>query len=310
MELRIYNKIIDEPIKNIILKLKQDTGGVFFRDILDKGDNVMVTCPQHKGGKERHPSCGIFARKDDRETEYGTVHCFTCGYSASLSQMVSDCFGENCGDDWLINNFGNVFVLKSEYLEEIVLNKKPTASIPESFLTQFEHECSYLNSRGISAEVMKRFHIGYDPVSNMVTFPVWDEKDNLVMVTKRSIKDKIFYIDKEKDKPVYLLNEIKKNNTQKVYVCESQINALTLWTWGYPAVALIGTGSKNQYEILNRSGIRNYILCLDGDEAGKKGTERFRNNIRKDVFVSVKSIPEGKDVNDLTKEEFEKLEVF
>jgi DNA primase len=70
---------------------------------------------------------------------------------------------------------------------------------------------------------------------------------------------------------------------------------------------MIGTGSDVQYDILNNSGIRNYILCFDGDEAGDKAIKRFKKNIRKDVFISVKVIPRGKDVNDLTKEEFDKL---
>ena len=98
-----------------------------------------------------------------------------------------------------------------------------------------------------------------------------------------------------------------KNNIDTVIVCESQINALTLWSWGYPAIALIGTGSPHQYEVLKKSGIRNYILCFDGDEAGDKGTNRFKKNMSSDVFISTKLIPRGKDVNNLTKEEFDKL---
>jgi DNA primase len=128
------------------------------------------------------------------------------------------------------------------------------------------------------------------------------------MITSRNVSNKYFHIEKNKDKPVYLLNFINRENIDKVYVCESQINALTLWTWGYPAIALFGTGSSHQYEILNKCGIRNYVLCFDGDIAGNKGRNRFIEKIRNDVLISYKSIPDGKDVNDLTKEQFEKLE--
>ena len=61
--------------------------------------------------------------------------------------------------------------------------------------------------------------------------------------------------------------------------------------------------------IFNKSGIRNYMLCFDGDEAGDKGVARFKRNIRKDVIVNRVLIPIGKDVNDLTKEEFSKLNI-
>ena len=61
------------------------------------------------------------------------------------------------------------------------------------------------------------------------------------------------------------------------------------------------------FSILKKSGIRNYILCLDGDEAGDKGINRFKKNMSRDVFISTKLIPRWKDVNDLTKEEFDNL---
>ena len=51
-----------------------------------------------------------------------------------------------------------------------------------------------------------------------------------------------------------------------------------------------------------------YKLCFDGDAAGNKGTNNFIKNV-KNSFISVVKIPLGKDVNDLTKDEFDKLVV-
>ena len=101
---------------------------------------------------------------------------------------------------------------------------------------------------------------------------------------------------------------MEEKHIDSVYVTESQINCLTLHSWGYPAIALFGTGSKNQYEILKKSGIRNYCLALDGDEAGRKGIRRFIDNMPQDVLISIALLPEGKDVNDLTCEEFLNLD--
>ena len=127
------------------------------------------------------------------------------------------------------------------------------------------------------------------------------------MLTRRSVNSKKFIIDKEKQKPVYLLYYLKKRNIQEAYICESQINALTIHSYHLPAVALFGTGSDYQYDLLNKSSIRHFILCFDGDDAGKKGIKNFIQNIKKDAIVSILNIPEGKDVNDLSKEEFFKL---
>ena len=112
-------------------------------------------------------------------------------------------------------------------------------------------------------------------------------------------------IEKDIEKPIYLLNEIIKNNIQEVCVCESQINALTCWEYGVPAIATFGCNiTSKQFEILNKSGIFVYNLLFDGDDAGDKGIARFIKNIRKDVIVNVVPMPRGKDVNDLEKEEF------
>ena len=139
-----------------------------------------------------------------------------------------------------------------------------------------------------------------------LVFPVWDENNNLVMLTRRSVESKKFIIPPDTEKPVYLLNYINRLGIKDVAVTESQINALTLWSIGIPAIALFGTGSKKQYEILNKSGIRTYYLFFDGDEAGDKGRARLRKNVKGKMIIDLE-IPEDKDVNDLTKEEFLEL---
>lgn len=42
-----------------------------FDKIKELPEDIMVSCPFHKDGQEKKPSCGI--RKSD-----GWVHCFTC----------------------------------------------------------------------------------------------------------------------------------------------------------------------------------------------------------------------------------------
>lgn len=313
MDLVIGNRLISSPIELIINTLKSELNNGLFEVVESKGEDVLITCPFHKDGHERRPSCRVFANRDSNKVEYGITHCFTCGYSATLPKLISDCYGADSiefGEDWLLDRFGDVWVVEEEMLPEINLNTVDTVSyIDEKDLEKFYVESSdYLLKRGISEEVIKRFEVGYNPKNSTVVFPVRNEHNKIVMLTARSTKNKQFYIESNKEKPVYLLYDIKAKGVDTVYVCESQINALTLQSWGYNAVALIGTGSKNQYEILKKSGIRNYILCFDGDDAGDKGRARFIKNMKKDIFISYKNIPRGKDVNDLTLEEFKELE--
>lgn len=315
MDLIVKGKCIDTPIEVILNTLKKELRNGKLKDITQNiKDNIAVTCPVHKDGYEKNPSCQIFTSRDSDIVEYGTVHCFTCGYKSRLPDFITTCFDETdpeFGEEWLVERFGSEYSSNIRYLPEIVLNDKQKITyLDESILDRYNYYHDYMWKRKLSKQVVDFFNIGYDPKTEMIVFPVRDENGRLVMLTKRSVNNKTFLIDKDVEKPVYLLDTINKYNYKTVYVCESQINALTLWSWGYPAIALFGTGSKYQYDILNRCGIRHYILCFDGDEAGDKGIKRFTSNIRKDVFIDIKSIPRNKDINDLTKEEFDKLKTF
>ena len=59
--------------------------------------------------------------------------------------------------------------------------------------------------------------------------------------------------------------------------------------------------------LLNKSHIRVYNLCFDGDAGGDKGIKEFMEHIRKDVMVNIVRLPRGKDINDLSYEEVENM---
>ena len=315
MELYIKNKVIKGKLKDILNKIRIDSGYNYFKDIEFQGDNLLVTCPHHKNGQEEHPSCNIFNNEKNSKIRWGTVHCFTCGYTASLPKLVADCFHKDItfGEQWLIENYG----VDSNFLnldDEINLPKRKLKIqyLDESILNNYDYYHPYMWQRHLTKEVVDKFRVGYDILTQCITFPVWDISNHLVMVTKRSVNTKNFYIEEDKEKPIYLLNYLIKDNSNIAYICESQINALTLQGWGYPGVALFGS-SLTDYQLkdLIRSGIRNCVLCLDGDAAGDKGIQRFINKVPMDFLINVKEMPrDGRDINDMTKEEFDELKLF
>ena len=87
-------------------------------------------------------------------------------------------------------------------------------------------------------------------------------------------------------------------------------NCLTCWKFDIPAVALLGTGAHEQYEILRKLPVRKLILGLDPDEAGYKGAERIRKNVGTSKLITQYIIPEGKDINDLDSGVLDLQEVF
>ena len=246
MELIIDNKLIDAPMTTILETIRKECGGRFFKDIKARVDNYSVTCPCHKNGNESRPSCQVLDATNDPKVERGFFHCFTCGLNLPLYKVVNHCFDESgdFGKEWLVERFGNTFVdYSTNALTDIELEKPQETYLDSSILNEFNYYHDYMWKRKLSKDVVDEFCIGYNPKTQAIVFPVWDEYGNLKMLTERSVNTKRFYIQEDVDKPVYLLNFIKKKGISKVLVCESQINTLYAWSIGIPAIGLIGTGT-------------------------------------------------------------------
>ena len=310
-ELILDNKVIDAPIIDIVKQLKKELTNGKLKDIIDKHDNILVTCPHHKDGMENHASCNIYSGDAD-DIEYGMVNCFTCGFKGPLYHFIAECFdaSDEFGKEWLEERFGNIFTKRNIILPSMDVKTKEIKVLDESLLDKFEPWHPYMAQRKLSKEICEQFKIKFDPETQCIVFPVWDEYNRLTLLTRRSVVGKKFIIDTDVEKPVYLLNYILKQNIKTVWICESQINCLYAWTLGIPAVALFGTGSGHDYDVLNKSGIRNYILCLDGDDAGDNGIRKLIKNINKEALIEVALLPRGKDLNDLTEDEVFNLKLI
>lgn len=311
MELVINNHVIDADVEDILKEIRRITDGRYCNQVIRRGENVGITCPFHKNGQESHPSCYVYNRIENESVPFGFFKCFTCGEQGTLDKLVSYCLNITVEDakQWLIDNFSNTFRELKLNLPEIEIGKRQEVNyLDESVLDQYKYIHPYILSRGVSEEIVKKFSIGWNEKNDSITFPVWDEHNHLLGITERQIKKKAFHIPDNIKKPIYLLNFIIKENIQEVYVVESQIDALYMWSIGYPTIALLGTGAKSQYEILKKSGVRVFHLALDGDFAGRSGEIKFINNMPDSVMIDVLLVPDNKDINDLSPQEIYNLE--
>lgn len=308
--LHVQNYLIKTPIETILNDLKFRFPNGKLRDIVIKHDQILVTCPHHNNGKENNPSCFIYTG-EDQPLAYGTFHCFTCGCSGSFTKFVAEYLNRSIEEasQWLINTYGEIIDTPILNLPKIDLNENRPNYLNESILDNFKPYHSYLAQRRIPQDICEKFKIKFDPIKEDIVFPVWDKYNHLKFLTRRSVNSKRFIIDKNASKSdIYLLNFVLNEGFLDVIVCESQFNALTCWTYGWPGIALFGAGTtREQIAALNSTPIRHYILMYDNDEAGRKGAERFKHSIRKDVLVDDIIMPLGKDVNDLSKKEFDNL---
>ena len=288
--------------------------------------NIQFNCPIHADGQERNPSCGISIINQEG-VPAGTVHCFTCGYTASLEQMISHCFGKDdegaFGREWLIKNFLTISI---ENRKDIILdlqrdnNKIANNYITEEELDSYRYYHPYMYKRKLTDEIIEKFDVGFDKhfelkdkfgkvksVLRCLTFPVRDINGNTLFIARRSVDIKFFHYPEGVNKPIYGLYELPKD-AKEVIVCEGILDALTCYVYGKPAVALLGLGTEYQYDQLRKLGCRKIITALDPDEAGQKATARLKKALQGNKLVTSYMIPEGKDVNDLTKKEFENLQ--
>ena len=108
MHLQVRNKIINESIYNILLQVKSELKNGKLKDIVNKGANVVITCPIHSDGHENKPACQVYCGDSDNVV-YGTCNCFTCHFQGPLWHFIAECFDES--DDfakkWLVDNFAD-----------------------------------------------------------------------------------------------------------------------------------------------------------------------------------------------------------
>ena len=302
----VRDRVLNKDIINILYDVRGSCHNGKLDKIIDRGEEIQVTCPSHSGGRESRPSC--FIRVED-----GVFHCFTCGTKGYLPKFVSECFERSVSwaEDWLISNYTDDFVENRFTLPKIILNSEGVVEqekyLDESILDNFESYHPYMLQRHLTKEVIDKYEIKYDPETKCLVFPVRDLNNNLKFLTRRSVTGKAFIIDKNADKSdIYLLNTVQDQKT--VFVVEAQLSALVMNGWGYPTIALFGAGtSEEQVEALNKTNIRRFILCYDNDPAGLKGESRFKKFIDNTKFVDTIRLPQGKDPNDLTKEEFDSI---
>jgi len=99
---------------------------------------------------------------------------------------------------------------------------------------------------------------------------------------------------------IILFNQdcLKEENLGEVFVCEGEIDALTLLQDGLDNTISVPCGAgtfKQEWKDLLRG--KSPIVCFDADSAGREGAEKFIKGIDTKEYWNV-VLPNGKDVNE------------
>lgn len=319
-----------------------DQGIKLIQEIKNKSGtkDVLVTCPVHKNGQEHKPSCGISKLdlvRNEKRYPAGTVHCFTCGYTADFFEFVSLCWGttdRNYGKRYILRKFNTMNIAERP---DIKLNyqrtqnrESPYKYLDESILGQYKYTSDYLIQRRFELNTILFYEFGLNTQNNAITIPVRDHTGGLVFIKQRLLnpppgtskylnttgipKQYLLYGYNHILKLIESINNKSCNNKKLeenykrygVILTEGEFNAAYLMQNGYPAISLLGrilfedrrNKTLQQKELLLRYGIRQLVIWMDFDLPGLEAREQIIRQTSRNFIVRVPNQENFPNYND------------
>jgi 5S rRNA maturation endonuclease (ribonuclease M5) len=176
----------------------------------------------------------------------------------------------------------------------------------------------WLNDRGIRDEVIDRHFLGWN--GRAITIPIFDKDGSFSFFKFRRDPEDInpdtskYWYKAGSSAELYGWENIR-NKRSPIVICEGELDLLVLESNGIPAVT--GTGGAGTFKeewAEQLRAIREIYICLDNDDAGRKGAENIAKLIpHARVIVLPDEVGEEGDITDFfvkcrrTKEEFMQL---
>lgn len=273
--------MIDEILENLGIKYKKSN------------DERIFSCPFHN---EKTASCFLNIRT-------GQFHCFGCDTAGSIRTFLTKLNVSNVEIDNVVKNI-DFKPIQRKKLDSV---KLVDTTLDDSILMHYHYKPQFLLDLGFDERLLWNMQIGYHPERHRLIYPIRDHLGHLVGVSGGSTigyepKYKVyrggysvngFKVDadfgswfdelyphyKQIEKSNYIWNfdsvykKALKENIDYVIITEGFKACLWLLQHGYTAVALMTKSLSNiQFELLQRIPTK-YMLMLDNDLAGIKGTE-------------------------------------
>jgi DNA primase len=267
-------------------------------------DNKMISCSPFR--EDSHPSFAISLTTGGFIDSGSFEQRYRSGSFIALLALLSE-DSELAVQKYLEDKY-DVQKVNSDDLE-LSPNLKMTMKIDlsgdyQQYMTKrVTPAYDYLNKRGISDVICTMFNVGYFEPKDALTLPWYSKRDDLVNCKYRSLKGKHFYYANTGElisKHLYGMNLAKTMTHRPIYITEGEIDAMSLWELGFPAVAIGGGSiSRDQLFLLRVSGLSHLIVATDNDSIGNALYEKINVKYSKYVNVGRLELPEGiKDVNE------------
>jgi DNA primase len=283
------------------------------------GAELRGRCPIHKGEGQESFHANV---------EKNCFQCFSCGRRGNVLDFVAAM--EGCGvrdaglklQDWfglVAGNTAQAFAPAtcSELVREERGGERREKNKPLGFeLRGIDYGHAYLASRGITKETAQYFGVGFfsgkGSVSGRCVIPIHSEKGELVAYAGRSVdsgepKYKL-PVGFHKAAELYNLQRAMAIGERGLIVVEGFFDCIKVHQAGYPfVVALMGCSMSEEQERLLVGAADMVLLMLDGDEAGRKGTDEILLRLGRRLWVKSVGIPEGLQPDQMTDGKIQEL---
>jgi len=300
------------------------------------GGERSVLCPFHE---ERTASCKV-------ELERKIFQCFGCGAKGNVLEFVALMEGNRAdlrGAALKLASICKIPVASprgtraskiAQDAPQPAQTKKPAprpsmshvepsdasegdieaANPPLAFALKLDPDHPYLAERGLSAELVAEFGLGYCSRGSMagrICIPLHNERGELVAYAGRWPGDEGFPEDEDRyklpakfQKARILYNLHRVPETEHLVLVEGYWSVIRLHTLGVPVVGLMGWSvSEEQVALLLGRGIKRVTLLLDGDETGFTGRERVLPALSSAFFVYSPLLSEGEKPDTLPEDD-------
>jgi DNA primase len=187
---------------------------------------------------------------------------------------------------------------------------------PLTFELKLDATHPYLAERGVSAETVSTFGLGYcsrGVMAGRICVPIHDAKGQLVAYAGRWPGEppegvERYLLPKRFEKSRVLFNLHRLGRAEHLVVVEGYWSTFRLHALGVPVAALMGSSvSDEQLALLRERGTRHVTVLWDGDDAGRKARERALPALADAFFVRAPALPDGQKPDTLGEAELRGL---